>query len=184
MTTNQNIKLIVFSGPPCSGKSHLAEGLSEEMGATYLQMDKIRSILIPDSDQRKEHRQIAYRAMHFTANLLLRAGHNVILDATYIPFEHRREVEQIALAAPASLYLVECIVPSEIAVERFKSRDKTHPAVDLTASQVAELASTFPYSGNGLLLVTTTPAADCLASIEAYLSREQPVTPGEWSVSK
>lgn len=82
-------KIIIFSGPPCSGKSTFASDISVRMGFPHLQMDEIRACLIPQSKQSKTDRDIAYRAMHLLADHLLQKGVTVILDATYGPYEHR-----------------------------------------------------------------------------------------------
>ncbi|HYE65263.1 MAG TPA: ATP-binding protein, partial [Pyrinomonadaceae bacterium] len=134
-------KLIVFSGPPCSGKSTLAERLSRELKSAHLQMDEIRTRLIPDSDHREEHRRIAYKAMHLAAELLLEHDRDVIVDATYRQRRHREELEQIAKRVESPLFLIQCVISQEVAALRFSQRGERHPAVDLNERRVAQLAS-------------------------------------------
>lgn len=162
-------KLIAFSGPPCSGKTTLAEALCAESRFTYLQMDEIRCILIPNSDHRKEHRQIAYRAMHFAADLLLSHGQSVIVDATYRHLRQREEIAKIADRTQAALFFVQCVVPLEVAALRFRERKETHPASDLTEQRVARLAREFPYSSRSLKLDTTQEIHFCLKQVKEYI---------------
>ena len=98
----------MFAGPPCSGKSSLAQRLAARIGTPHLSVDDVRSTLMPDSDNRAEHRRIAYRALHFAARHLLQCGHSVIVDATYNPPEQRQALETIAREIGVSVFLVEC----------------------------------------------------------------------------
>lgn len=162
-------KLILFSGPPCSGKTTLAEFLEAETNFAHLQMDEIRHLLIPDSDHRQEHREIAYRAMHFASALLLSHGHSVIVDATYTHHQHREEVAKVAKRAEAALFIIQCSVSSEVAAMRFRERKNQHPAVDLTEQRVIRLAEAFPYSSEGLTLDTTREIQFCLEQVKKYI---------------
>ncbi len=60
-------RLIVLCGPPCSGKSTLAGQLAMRLGITHLQMGQVRERLMPASSHGRRHIDIAYRAMHWTA---------------------------------------------------------------------------------------------------------------------
>jgi len=176
-------RLIVFSGPPCSGKTTLAESLAFRTGIPYVQMDSLRHRLLPDGDHGKEQRDIAYRAVHLIAEAILRLDHPAILDATYGPDEHRQELEQIARQEEAPVFLVECRVTPETAARRFRKRAPGHPAVDLTPERVAALVRDYPYSGEGLAVDTEGSIETCLAHIESYLISGPPVRLGVWSAA-
>lgn len=174
-------KLIVFSGPACSGKSTLAAQLSLELGIPHLAMDQTRARLMPDSPHTREDRAVAYRAMHFAAELLVGGGQSVILDAPYGHRQDRQELEAIVSRAGARLFLIECQVSPEVALERFRQRERG-PRMDLTEERVTELVRAFRYGGQGLLLDTGSLDRDgCLALIRQYLATGQPVPPGEWA---
>ncbi len=174
-------RLIVFAGPPCAGKTSLAAELAARRGLPHLQMDTTRSRILPGSAHTREDRAVAYRAMHFAAELLLSSGAGVILDAPYGHPEDRREVAQLAALTRAAAFLVECAVPPEIAVERFHLRGPDPVRRDLTAERVHQLASSFPYARLGLFLDTAAlDAAACLRRVEAWLDTAQPTNLDCW----
>ena len=116
--------------------------------------------------------QVAYRAMHFAAELLLRAGAGAVLDAPYGHAEDRAELAQIVAASGAELRLVECRVSPEAAVERFRRRGPDSVRLDLTGEVVAQQVREYRYSGAGLKLDTDTLApGECIERTEAWLGR-------------
>jgi len=170
-------RVVVFSGPPCSGKSTLAARLAAELGVPHLSMDDTRARLLPHAAHTRADRRVAYRAMAFAAELLAGCGRDVILDAPYAHAEDRRELARFPL------YLVECAVSPREALARFAQRDQRHPGMaGLTPERVEMLVREFPYTGKGLLLDTDgAQPGECMERIERYLDAGRPVAPGEWS---
>lgn len=175
--------IVVFSGPPCSGKSVLGALLAERRKITHLEMDAIRVRLIPGSAHSRRERMIAYRAMHLAAELLLERGQSVILNACYGHAEDRREVERIAVSTRSPLFLIECQVPAEVAVERSRQRWGSHPGVDLTEERVNHLVQSFPFCGKGLVIDSTSDVDHCLEQIDNYLSSGRPLAVGRWTAA-
>jgi predicted kinase len=138
------VRFVIVAGPPCAGKSFVARRIANEFGAPHLEMDRFRDRLLPFSDQRLEDRELAYRAMHFTAELMAPYCPTLVLDATYTAQVCRIHLAEMAERLEASLFVIECHVSAQLAVERFLRRD-THPAVDLTANRVARLAAAYRY---------------------------------------
>jgi predicted kinase len=162
-------KVIVFSGPPCAGKSTLAQTLSKELGLPYLDMDQVRARLLPDSEQNLADRTLAYRAMHLCAERLMEVDQAVILVATYSRKTPRSELEEVCGRTGAALYIVECQVSPGLAVERYEAGRTNHPAVDLSRDRVELLATNFPYSRLGVVLNTSADMETSLRQIREYL---------------
>jgi predicted kinase len=176
-------KLLILSGPPCSGKSSIAEAIQQRRDFHWLQLDRILRRLMPDSLHDRKDRDIAYRAMHFFAEELLRGGRSAVLDATYSSTEQRAAVEAIAGALAIPFYLIECRVSPDTAAARFKERT-AHPALDLTEALVRDVGSRYCYSGEGLALAEAASLADNLQQIEIYLRNGTPLPSGNrWSTA-
>jgi predicted kinase len=163
--------LIIFAGPPCSGKSTLAAELARLTGMPHLSMDATRERIMPDAAHTREDRRVAYRAMHLAAELLLRAGAGVILDAPYGHPEDREELAHInrtcLAGSPGAMMLVECRVSPETAVRRFRERGSDPVRKDLTEELVRRMVLEHSYTNAGLTVDTEAMTiADCVA----YLS--------------
>jgi hypothetical protein len=82
--------------------------------------------------------------MHFAAELLAPWCKTVVLDATYTAAICRRGLVDVVDRTGGTLVVIECRVSISSAVERWVRR-AAHPALDLTAERVAELARDYPY---------------------------------------
>jgi predicted kinase len=148
--------LLVISGPPCAGKSTLADALHREGGAC-LDVDRVRQAVIPDSDQSERDRDIAYAAMHVLAKELLEAHVSpVIVAATYKRLEQRQHLRDAFADSRTAVLVVQCTVDPATAVERFRHRQPGHAALDLTNESVRRAASEYVLTPEEALVVDTT----------------------------
>ncbi len=161
--------LVIFAGPPCSGKSTLGALLAKRQDIVHLEMDAFRLRLLPEAAHTREDRQVAYRGMHYAAQLLLERGHSVIVNAGYGHPEDRAEAAAVAARTGARLLLAEFTLPLEVALERAGARRGVHPGHDLTDERVTELVLSFPYTGAGVTIDSTQPVSECLERLEDYL---------------
>ena len=186
-------KLLVFSGPPCSGKTLLSEQIYnrikqefKEYNPLCLEMDGIRKAQSPSSDHNEANRNFAYHAMHNKARDALNKAENnlVILDATYSRQEHREAVVKLAKNTGAKIFLIECWVSSTDAVYRFRKRYR-HPTTGLCEATVREISRKFPYYGGGFTLNTSKSDEElCLRTVISHVMSGKPLrSPDEWAKS-
>jgi predicted kinase len=96
--------IIVFSGPPCSGKSTLGAKLSTTRSIPHLELDAIHARILPNARQTPEDLITAHRALHLVAEVFLDMGMNVIANAMYNHVEERRDVEELAARLKTPLF--------------------------------------------------------------------------------
>jgi predicted kinase len=142
-------------------------------------MDSIRQRLLPQSDHRIDDRDIAYRAMHFAAELLVSYSGALILDATYARASCRTELSDVAIRLNGDLFVIECHVGADVAQERFHRR-RVHPALDLTPDRINRLAASYPYFRAACAMSGTTQP-DHLARAIRHLQTTPPLSVSEHS---
>jgi predicted kinase len=127
--------VIVFSGPPLSGKTTLSKKVAKEMRVAKemkvkrLEMDKLRKKRLPNSDQGKRDRNAVYRMVLEKADTYLHTKENctVVLDATYAPAEHRMGVVALTEEHGAQLFVIECRVsPNDAALPHHQAHQRRH----------------------------------------------------------
>ncbi|MFC0006492.1 AAA family ATPase [Micromonospora siamensis] len=144
MTSNG---IVVFSGPPCSGKSTVVKAMASRPGRRHLEVDALFDLLFPASDRNRDDRMGAYDGAHLLARMLVDRGQTVVLECTYARRDQRRSLLRALAGSPAPLWIVEFFVASDEAVTRFRARRQ---ATDLDEDLVRERADAFPYSDQAL----------------------------------
>jgi len=151
--------VIVIAGPPCAGKSTIAEEAARKLGIPHLSMDATRQRILPGAAHTRADRRIAYRAMLMAAELLHKAGAGVILDA---PYGH--EEDRAAFAGLEPLW-VECKVSPDEAVRRLRIRGFDPERPDLTEELVRRSAEEYRYSRGIVLDTEALPAGECIERV-------------------
>ena len=126
--------LVVMCGLMATGKSFIARKLARRLGFALLRSDEIRKDL--HGVERSQRRLDMYREGIYTANATERTyeaifsaaakslaqGGSIILDASFMSYEHRRRARELARDAKALFRLIECFAPEEVIKERLKAR--------------------------------------------------------------
>jgi predicted kinase len=126
--------LILTGGLSGTGKSTLARGLAETLGAPLFRSDEVRQELfgVAPSGRKsetfgggiytEESTRRTYQALADRAAEALQEGASVIVDATFSRREQRRLLRETARQAGASVVQFECRLPWELARERMRRR--------------------------------------------------------------
>lgn len=163
-------RIVLVCGPPCCGKSTTAARLAAEHGGVAVDIDEVRSAILPESRQAESDRDTAYRCLHLIAAKLAAAGVSlVVLAATYARSAAREALRTALSGMEADIFVIECGITPDEAVRRFRQRASGHPANDLTDDRVRLLARQYPY--------------DAELSLEAYLRQPRPVDLAAWIVN-
>ncbi len=128
------LRLILVGGGPSTGKTTLATALGEQFGCAVLSTDELRKDLAavertehrfakPDAGlYRAEHTERTYDELLRRAEVVLRSGQTVILDASWTQDDKRAKARAIAAERGAELIPIECHLPVGIAKERLIRR--------------------------------------------------------------
>ncbi len=136
--------LIVVTGSPASGKTTLAESLSDEMGLPLLAKDAFKEEIydnLEGADPSDSHRLgfVAVRLMHSWSKHLLEQGVSLVVESN---FKRSLSVDDLQeLFAISRPVLVQCVAPRDEVVDRYverSERGERHPVHD-DANRVDEL---------------------------------------------
>lgn len=151
------VKLVLVGGLPGTGKSTVARGLAEPLGALVLRSDEVRKglagvdPLVPSAAALNEGLYQPSMTEATYAELLVRArrhlglGRTVVLDATWQSPRWREAASDLARHTAADLFELRCVAPLELAVERIRARtaaaDDISDATEEVARALANSAS-------------------------------------------
>ncbi len=120
--------LVVISGLPGTGKSFLAQKITERLPCVIVESDMIRKALFAEPTYSGPESVWVHRVAHWIIARLLATGHRVIYDATNLVEWQRQKVYQIAEQNGAKLVIVQTVAPEEIVRERLdRRRQFPHP---------------------------------------------------------
>lgn len=120
--TTANPVLVMLTGLPGTGKSHLARRLAEVLPFVIVESDLVRKTLFPECEYSGEESQWVHRTCHVVIEKLLRKGVRVIYDATNLHERHREQVYRLADETKAKLLVVKVVSPEAVASARLQGR--------------------------------------------------------------
>jgi predicted kinase len=164
------VRLVVVGGLPGTGKTTVARGLGEALGATVIRSDEVRKELAGIPTDRAAVAAFGegiygagatsetYREMARRACVALARGEHVVLDASFISEHERIEARNVAESTHADLVELRCTAPAEVAAARLDRRlaagTDASDATPAVAARMAEVADPWP---EALVIDTTGP---------------------------
>jgi aminoglycoside phosphotransferase family enzyme/predicted kinase len=129
-------QLIMMHGLSGSGKTWLSDQLMAALPAIRIRSDLVRKRLFGLAETARTLSAVAdgiystaadsavYAAMHLRASAVLRTGHDVILDATYLQLKQRDTARSLADENAASFSIVRATAPVEELQRRIRARQQ------------------------------------------------------------
>ena len=114
--------LVVVSGLPGTGKSYFSRKLAEKVGFLILESDALRKALFPSPTYSSIESYRLFRAIRLLIEKLLKRGISLILDATNLSEQSRKQFYNIADRLNVRLVLVRVEAPAEVVWQRMQSR--------------------------------------------------------------
>ena len=179
-------RLVVMFGLPGTGKTHVAHGLAGRIDAFHLQSDSIRKQLLGiPVGQKRPHAygkgiysgdisRRTYDEMFRRAELFLRNGQSVVLDATFLQSESRDAARSLAqrVAVPVLFVMADCPEPTVHSRLRRRMAKAGFSDADLEVYRSMKRRFSPPRSGRGIIRVDTRqPLRRILEEIERALLR-------------
>jgi hypothetical protein len=170
------IRLMLIGGLPGTGKSTVAEDLSDRTGWTVLRSDEIRKDITGTEHSSTERHTFGegiysdevtartYAVMLSHARALLEHGETVILDASWVSAAERARAADLAEATASDLIEIRCVLDADTAAERMRRRrdEETDPS-DADADVARAMAAVMDPWPNALDLDTDRSVDDAVA---------------------
>jgi predicted kinase len=173
------VDVVLVGGLPGTGKTSVARGLAARTGAVVLSSDEVRRELdvpvagpAPGVDEGRyspEARRAVYDELLDRAELRLRQGESVVLDASWSGAGARRRARAIAHRTSSDLHEVLCTVPRAVAETRITERTlRGTDASEATVAVARSMADRFDTWSDAVVVDTGSPVADV---VEAAATR-------------
>lgn len=114
--------LVVLSGLPASGKSHLAREITRRQPFAVLESDSLRKALVKRPSYSQQESARLFAACHALLEDLLSRGVPCLFDATNLKEAYRRPLYDIAERTGARLLIVEVCAADDVISRRLEAR--------------------------------------------------------------
>ncbi|MGW7534985.1 bifunctional aminoglycoside phosphotransferase/ATP-binding protein [Amycolatopsis sp. NPDC054798] len=175
------VRAVLVGGLPGSGKSTVAGGLADALGATLLRSDRIRKELAGIDPRQHapadylhgiytpEWTARTYRELVRRASELLELGETVVLDASWTSAREREAIAAVAERTGSRLSALRCEAPEELREHRMAVR--TGSLSDAGPEVSREMAGDDASWPSAFPLDTTGTAADAVENALAHLAQ-------------
>lgn len=167
--------VILFAGLPGTGKSYLAEKLTETIDAVVLDRDVIRDAIFPenDLDYSEEQNEVASQVTYMVSRYILEGSPNrtVILDGR--PFSRQSQVAEVQYLARSTgheLRVIYCWAPDDVVRRRLQEDARRMQVADRTIDKYYRIQRSFePLVVDHLVLDTTNPVGELVLTVLEYI---------------
>jgi hypothetical protein len=176
------VRLVVVGGLPGTGKTTLASGLADRLGAVLVRSDEVRKELASLPPTARADAAFGegiygpawtarvYDELVEEAGRYLARGESVVLDASWADVVHRARARDAAASHRAELHEVRCRVEPGVAAQRIEARRRRGgDASDATPAVASAMSALFADWPEALAVDTSPPSGQVLATVAAAL---------------
>ena len=177
------VRAVVVGGLPGSGKSTVASGVGDHLGAVVLRTDETRKELAGigaferagaapgEGIYTPEQTHRTYDEVLARARLLLEMGESVVIDATFTDPERRAEARRLADETSSRLVELRCVAPLPVLEARVVRRAEGPSTSDADPAVVRALALDEVPWPEAEVISTTGPVAASIAQATEVIDR-------------
>ena len=145
--------IIMVMGLPGSGKSFFSRRLADDLGASYIGSDELRSKMGLMGKYQMSSKQLVYNAMLKAAEKVIQNRGDIVLDATFFLQDTRDKVVELSLKSKVKLIPILVEAEENIIGERLSKPRRDSEADFQVYRQIKE--SFEPLNGPYLSLLST-----------------------------
>lgn len=131
VTAATGARLVVVCGLPGVGKTTVSERVAEQIGAARLRTDVVRKEIVDEPTYSEAETERVYAALIARARKRLRAGDDVVLDATFRRAEFRTAAAELADAVGARFQLLKVECDQAVVERRIRAREGDESDADI-----------------------------------------------------
>jgi predicted kinase len=133
-TPAEKLGLVILTGLPGSGKSHLAREIARSWPAAVLDSDALRCVLFPRPRHTKREHARLFPAIHVLIDTLLARGIPAIVDATNLKRSSRQPYHGVAARYGVRPVTVRVWAPRKVVAERLRRRESSSDPLDRSSA--------------------------------------------------
>jgi predicted kinase len=171
------LKIIVVSGLPGSGKSTIAEAIAAKLHYPIFSADPIESSILKSNINRSAETGLAaYFVIQTLASEQLKLAMSVVIDAVSPINEARGMWRELAQKYNAQLIIIECIVQEDLHKKRLQSRVRNmHGLPEVTWDDVEKRKKEYvPWEEERLIVDTSSTNGNNVEKVLNYINGVKP----------